>query len=510
MAIQYVGRALGVVNSTASATYNFSLTSLTGGIGTAPQAGDLIVVYSGFPQASDLNPGVTTAGYTEVADLYANDTRDANLSVSYRVADGSETSITVTGSNSASYGSATLVAVFRGVDTTTPLDATTTTATGTNAGLANGPAITPVTPGAWVITGGLQTGDTTPSVAFTGPSGFTEIGQVGATGTTSGPRIGVYYKSGWSSGAVDPTAWAGGESTTSDSWGAATLALRPAAVTGSASLSGSGTLAASGSYVWDGAAGLSGSSSLAASGSVAFSGAADLVGSGALSAGALLQSYSGYPKRITEDGNFRVTEDSLYRIDQSLSFVLHEGSASLAGSSALSAAGVRTAFGGVSLTATGILSVSATRSTPGIATLSGVASLAAAATRTTLASAGLSGAGSVSAAGTRTTRATVSLSAAGSLVASGSVVILAEADLSALGTLSAQSQLIFSGYASLSGSSAFSADAITYRIGKIYAKNGDQWREITPSVKYGGSWVVPQTVYVKTGGEWKRVFINGN
>src|SRR3989344_7618430 len=71
--LQYVGGAEASGNS---AAYNVSLASLTGGSGGAASAGDLVIVATGFVQTSNLNPGVGTTGYIEVADLYRSDSRD--------------------------------------------------------------------------------------------------------------------------------------------------------------------------------------------------------------------------------------------------------------------------------------------------------------------------------------------------------------------------------------------------------------------------------------------------
>ncbi|EFK97466.1 hypothetical protein LDC_0496, partial [sediment metagenome] len=80
-AIQFVG------STTASATnvaYDMSLTSLAGGIGSAPVDGDIIIVLNSAAYSANTNPGVASVGYTELADLYADDTTyDANVSVNY-------------------------------------------------------------------------------------------------------------------------------------------------------------------------------------------------------------------------------------------------------------------------------------------------------------------------------------------------------------------------------------------------------------------------------------------
>lgn len=225
MALQYVGGASGTGTG---ATYSVSLTSLTGGIGSSAAAGDIVIVVTGWASTTDDNPGVTTAGYTELADLYSNDTNDANLSVSYKLMGGTpDTSVTVSGPNSATNGGATVVHVWRGVHQTTPIDVTTTTASAQiNGANANAPAITPVTAGAVVIACGGGTGPTTQAAPSATPSGLFNQVAVNGDGSTR-DFYAVVASAAWTSGALDPATWTAGTSSTSESWAAATVALRP-------------------------------------------------------------------------------------------------------------------------------------------------------------------------------------------------------------------------------------------------------------------------------------------
>ena len=224
MALLYVGGSSG--GGTGS-TYSVSLTSLTGGAASAPIAGDLVVVVTGFSQISDGNPGVTApSGYTELADLYANDNADANLSVNYKIQTATpDTSVTVTGPNSTAYGGGTVVHVWRGANSTTPIDVTITTATGTNASRPNAPSITPVTVGAVVLACGFGTGGTS-QTTMTTPSGMTNGISYKHDGATYDGVVSVASVA-WTSGAYDPAAWTGGTTSTADSWAAASVAIRP-------------------------------------------------------------------------------------------------------------------------------------------------------------------------------------------------------------------------------------------------------------------------------------------
>ena len=226
-ATSYVG---GATCSGTGATYSCSLTALTGGSGSAAIANDLVIVVTGWASAANGDPGVTTpTGYTEVYDLYRSDTRDVNISVNWKVMGGTpDTSVTVRGYNNAANGGATAVHVWRGVNTTTPMDvAPPTGVTAGNASRPDSPAITPITTGAMVLSVGMGTGDATP-LAQTTPTGYSNGRSVAGTGSTMSVIANIASKTWSGSGAEDPAAWTGGETSTSDSWAAGTLALRPA------------------------------------------------------------------------------------------------------------------------------------------------------------------------------------------------------------------------------------------------------------------------------------------
>lgn len=223
MALQWVGGASGIGSG---ANYSVPLTSLSGGIGSSPQEGDIVIVVSGFAQTSDDNPGPITSGYTEVADLYISDTADTNASVSYKIVGATpDTSVEVGGSGSGTYGSATVVHVWRGVDQSNPMDVPVITATGSNGANIDSPSITPVTDGAVVLTCGLSahaSGGSTKTV----PSGYSNGVQAVSAATRN--SLAVIASKLWASGSEDPGAWTGGTSQAFDSWAAVTLALRPA------------------------------------------------------------------------------------------------------------------------------------------------------------------------------------------------------------------------------------------------------------------------------------------
>ncbi|MBI3634213.1 MAG: hypothetical protein HY228_01180 [Candidatus Yonathbacteria bacterium] len=225
-ALQYVG---GTSGTGTGSTYSVSLTSLTSGIGSAPLAGDLVIVVTGWASNANGNPGVTTpAGYTEEYDLYVNSTRDANASVNWKIMSGTpDTSVTVSGFNNTANGGATVVQVWRGADQTTPMDvAPPTGATNNKTAHPDSPSITPVTAGAYVLTVGLGTGNSAP-LSFTAPAGYGNAVSVAGVGSTMSAIANIASKA-WSSGAENPAVWTGGNAdTNSDSWAAGTLAIRP-------------------------------------------------------------------------------------------------------------------------------------------------------------------------------------------------------------------------------------------------------------------------------------------
>ena len=174
-----------------------------------------------------LNPGVGTAGYAEVADLYQNDTRDANFSVNWKIMGGSpDTAVNCLGSGSASNGAVCVVQVWRNADQTTPLDVVSTTAQLNNSAVPNSPAITPVTSGAIVISAGLGTGAAV-DTSVTAPTGYGNQVDI-SVDPSNAATVGIASKAWSGSGAEDPAAWTTWTTTTSDSWTAVTLALRPA------------------------------------------------------------------------------------------------------------------------------------------------------------------------------------------------------------------------------------------------------------------------------------------
>ena len=241
--IQLVGFASG---TSLDSDITLSLTSLTGGIGTAPAQNDIVILVHYCRATGDFDVGASTAGYTEVADLYSTDTgSDANLSVSWkRMGSTPDTSVTTL------VGSGRTIAVayvLRGVDTTTALDVAATTATGNNSGISNPPAITSSTPGSRIVA--IAAAMSSTATLISQPDGYGD-----AVNLTTGPvnpraHLSVSSKI-WAAGTEDPAPVTGVSDSTSFAWAAITLAFRPQqppAITGSASITeGDDTVTATG------------------------------------------------------------------------------------------------------------------------------------------------------------------------------------------------------------------------------------------------------------------------
>lgn len=153
--LDYVGGRTFSDTGTASGTHSISLTSLTGGIASAPAAGDLVVIVLHYPAATNLD--IAVSGYTEVFDIYANDSYDSNLGGYYKVMGATpDTTVDVPVSGSTSNGLNVAIQVWRGINPATPIDTAAITFTGVDGAAPNPPAITPSVEGAPIIAVGAQ------------------------------------------------------------------------------------------------------------------------------------------------------------------------------------------------------------------------------------------------------------------------------------------------------------------------------------------------------------------
>ena len=224
MAITYVG---GQVGGRAGSTSTSSITfALTGGTNSTPQAGDLVII--GCTVASQgRTPTCAISGYTAQTQINANGTTyDTSLNMSRKFMGGTpDTTFTLPSTGNVQDAQRYTVQVWRGVDTTTPLDVTPVSASGTATGRPNPGSITPTTTGAFV--GIIGAGAAATGAAYTAPANYTTNFLTGTTADTNDAMVGSGYRS-WTSGAEDPAAYTGGTTNAVDSWAAFTYALRPA------------------------------------------------------------------------------------------------------------------------------------------------------------------------------------------------------------------------------------------------------------------------------------------
>jgi hypothetical protein len=224
LSLQYVGgRAVGTAGTTSNITV--SLTTLTGGTNSSPQAGDLVIVSFVTNPADTGRISYRISGYTQIADLYANDTERVQLQVGYKIMGSTpDTSVTITG-GSADVDQAIAVAiqVWRNVDPTTPFDVTRTTSTRTNTVDPDPPSITPVTSGVVIVVAGGGGHNTSGTFTSGDLSNFVTENASDTHDATVG--MGSYN---WTSGTFDPVLWGfTGTDSTNYAAAAVTMALRP-------------------------------------------------------------------------------------------------------------------------------------------------------------------------------------------------------------------------------------------------------------------------------------------
>jgi hypothetical protein len=201
------------------------------------QPGDVVFVFSAI--SATTNYDLTAAdGYTEVVDIFSNDTRGSNLGIFYKVM-GSPVGETVvvsgpTGANRAQEPFSCFVMILRGVDTDSVLDVSAVTATGVNSASADPPAITPVTTGALLLCVGHAGIDVATSGALypqteNAPSGFVlRYFSAVAAGARANAVLAVGSAL-WQEGTVNPGAFSIETNSASfSSWCAATIAVKPA------------------------------------------------------------------------------------------------------------------------------------------------------------------------------------------------------------------------------------------------------------------------------------------
>jgi hypothetical protein len=229
MALTYVG---GTSGGGTGASYTVSLNAtLTGGSNSSPSAGDLILVFTGEANGASVTStcsGNTAGAYSTIrAHQNQADSHDANLDSFYKFAGATpDTTLTITrGANNTTYGSSTVVHVWRGAATATPFNVTPTIAASANGSAANPAAITPTVAGSVVLYCGHASQLAASGTAFT-TAGTYPISRK-TDGSTGDSIVMASHYTAWTSGAYDPAAFAGSTTATTLGWVALTIVIAP-------------------------------------------------------------------------------------------------------------------------------------------------------------------------------------------------------------------------------------------------------------------------------------------
>lgn len=228
-AISFVGGCEGSAISGGNVTL-----TLPGGLAQS----DFVIISYGIGDADgvDHDMAMVTAGYTEVADLFADDAQDTNLGVFWKLMGGTpDTTAEVTGRGDANASVAAVCMVFRGVDTGTPFDVTTTTATALNTMHPDPPSIDLVTAAAWTVATGAG-GHFANVTTATLPTNYTTNAVDANANDDSDVTIGIGYRTDPADPENPGVITLSGADSVNNSWAAATLALRPASTTTAGSL----------------------------------------------------------------------------------------------------------------------------------------------------------------------------------------------------------------------------------------------------------------------------------
>jgi hypothetical protein len=250
--IKFVGHDGGAREGSLS-TFVDTLGTLVNGLSTSPQEGDLILV-SVAVASQGRTPDCSISGWTTVgAQLNESGTTyDTSIQVSYMVAGPTPpTTVEIPATGHVDDAQGWTIFVLRDVHPSVILDVARTTATGTGTTRSNPPAITPVTPGAWVLSWGAGAGYSLTGASATGAGLVRPRGQswFDVNPITHG---GGYLP--WSgSGPVDPGEFSNGADDAGYSWASISIAIRPNAIDGDLSSSvGDVALSAAGATVADG------------------------------------------------------------------------------------------------------------------------------------------------------------------------------------------------------------------------------------------------------------------
>ena len=227
-AIAFVGRQAATKVGSTSGNTTIALTGLVAGIASAAQSGDLVIAAFASSGVSALPKPISDGStpYTIIAsELYASDTYGTNLRLAYkRMGATPDASVTFGPTGNANDPGVMLVFVFRNVSSSSPI-VTSNTATASNSGLPNPPAITPNVSGAVIVAAGAAGNGAGFGQSFA-CSNMPDMFSASRAGT--GSCCAGMARASYASGSFDPAAFTASYSDSSQySWAAITCALRP-------------------------------------------------------------------------------------------------------------------------------------------------------------------------------------------------------------------------------------------------------------------------------------------
>lgn len=232
MAISFVGSTSAIAIDSGNATID--LTAITG-----LAEGDVVYIGGGHPSRT-IAAGVSSAGWTNIIDHGVATGGLARIAVDRKIM-GSvpDTSAICRGTGVGTTSGCAYVAIaLRGVDQTTPEDATRTVAEALDANSQpSGPSITTVTGNAWILSFALITGSVH-DLTVTAPAGFSNKVNNSADDATDAV-VGGATKLVPSAGPALVGAWSGFTTTANSDWAAVTVAVRPGVLARTVTASGS-------------------------------------------------------------------------------------------------------------------------------------------------------------------------------------------------------------------------------------------------------------------------------
>jgi hypothetical protein len=202
-------------------------------LGATPATDDLILCVGviGDSNSLDYVMSMTTAGYTLVpsTELFVDSgAQDLNIAVFYKFANGTENTLTFNGQGASNAACVAVAMVFRGVDTSTPFDVTSTTATNVGGFNGNPPSIDWTTAGTAVVCC-AGAASTVGASTYTAPTNYTTNARDASVNDANDSSVGMGYNLS-PSDPEDPGAWThGGTDNAAFASAGITIALRPSA-----------------------------------------------------------------------------------------------------------------------------------------------------------------------------------------------------------------------------------------------------------------------------------------